>query len=223
MTRRRFSRMLPALVLLPVMPHNAGGWAVVTVRDHPDHAIAGQPLDLAYAVRQHGMRLVPGLRGRVVARAGGLAAAADAAPTSTDGHYVARLTLPRSGDWTITIHSGFGDSKVGLLPLRAAASGSRALPAPSDAERGQRLFVAKGCVTCHFHAGSGVAGEAWTAAVGPELTDRRFPADYLARFLADPSIKPPTTAARMPDLDLAPREIAALVAFINAERRVTRR
>ena len=219
MTSWRFPRMLPALVLLPLLPHNAGGWAVVTVRELPDHAVAGQPLDLAYAVRQHGMTLVPGLRGRVVARAGAHEVSAAATPGARDGHYAARLTLPRAGEWTVTIHSGFGTSNATLLPLRVVDPGARALPALAESERGRHLFVAKGCVSCHTHAGSGMSG----IAVGPELTNLRFPADYLARFLADPSIKPPTTGARMPDLELAQREIAALVAFINADRRVSGR
>ena len=60
--------------------------------------------------------------------------------------------------------------------------------------------------------------------MGPDLTDRRLPADYLAKFLADPSIKTVWASGnRMPNLELAPREIAALVAFIDADRRVSGR
>jgi hypothetical protein len=222
MTSSRFSRLLPAFLLLPALPHNAGGWAVVTVKELPDHAVAGQPLELAYAVRQHGMQLIPGLQGRVVARSGTLEVTGVAAPTFSAGRYAARLTLPRSGAWTITIHSGFMNNSTTLLPLRVVDPGTSSLPHIAEAERGRHLFVAKGCATCHTHAGSGVSG----IAVGPDLTDRRFPADYLAKFLADPTIKQsqqsPTTS-KMPDLELAPREIASLVAFINAERRVSGR
>jgi hypothetical protein len=79
-------------------------------------------------------------------------------------------------------------------------------------------------VTCHAYAESPVVDEVTRGRVGPELTGRRFPGDYLAKFLADPSIKPPQKpGAVMPDLKLAPREIASLVAFINAERRVSGR
>ena len=71
-----------------------------------------------------------------------------------------------------------------------------------------RLFAAKGCVGCHRHL-----------EVNPErqtdpkfdLTGRRFPNDYLKKFLADPSIKP----AEMPNLKLKGDEIEALAAFIN--------
>jgi len=58
------------------------------------------------------------------------------------------------------------------------------------------------------------------SAVGPELTDRRLPAEYLARFLANPSIKPETPGKmRMPNLDLREKEITPLVAFLTAEQR----
>jgi hypothetical protein len=58
---------------------------------------------------------------------------------------------------------------------------------------------------------------------GPNLTDRRFAPDYLARFLADPSIKPPTNDKRMPNLGLREKDIAPLIAFINAEQVANRR
>jgi hypothetical protein len=67
-----------------------------------------------------------------------------------------------------------------------------------------------------------IAGEARNS--GPDLTDRRFPADYLAKFLADPSIKPPTNGMmRMPNPSLKEKDIAPLVAFINSERKLTSR
>ena len=91
-----------------------------------------------------------------------------------------------------------------------------AAPAPpSEPERGRRLFVAKGCVTCHVHrevAGSGVV------AVGPELTNHPLPTDYLKQFLANPGVGPQNGTARMPDLGLESQEIATLVAFLSAER-----
>jgi hypothetical protein len=39
----------------------AGGWAVTTVTDVPEYAIAGQPLTLSFAVRQHGVSLAGGI------------------------------------------------------------------------------------------------------------------------------------------------------------------
>ncbi len=125
-----------------------------------------------------------------------------AAITVEDGQYTARLTVPEAGRWTITIHSGFGKSDVTLLPLPALAPGAPTPAALSDAERGRRLFVAKGCVTCHLHR----AVNETSIAVGPELTTRRFAPEYLARFLAEPSavIPPPAGEVGMPNLHLKP-------------------
>lgn len=218
MTSGRFRAVLAGLLLIPALAYAAGGWDVVTVRTLPDYVTAGEPVRLTYAVRQHGARLVGGLRGQVVARSGNVAARATATAGSTPGVYVATLNLPRPGEWTITIHSGFGKSAHTLAPLTAVRDGSPAPEPLSDMERGRRLFVAKGCVTCHVHDG---AKARTTVRGAPELTGRAYPPDYLARFLADPSIKPLSgaNAWRMPDLELDVAEIAALVSFINGDRR----
>jgi cytochrome c2 len=208
---------LPALFLLPLLGVY-GGWAAITVEDLPDYGVVRQPLNLTFTVRQHGVAKLSNLEPRVEARAGGASASAKAEPVGEGGgQYRARLVLPQAGTWTITIHSGFGASRVTLLPMQViepTAPAPLALPA---AERGRRLFVAKGCVTCHLHrdvSGSGVV------AVGPELTSRRLAPEYLQRFLADPSIT--GSSNRMPSLDLKQPEIAALIAFLGAERQALR-
>ena len=135
----------------------------------------------------------------------------------------------------VTIHSGFGKSRAVLLPWRVVDPqrpvlgtvedhlGTIGVAAFPEAEQGRRLFAALGCVTCHVHRDVPIAGE--VNDFGPELTDRRFEREYLARFLADPSIKPPTNGKRMPNLGLREKDIAPLIAFINASsgRRVTTR
>jgi cytochrome c2 len=200
---------LPALLLLPLIGVY-GGWAVTTVEDLPDYGVVRQPLNLTFTVRQHGVTKLSNLEPRVEARAGGVTAAAVAEPGKEAGQYTARLVLPQAGEWTITIHSGFMGSRVTLVPLQAIDAGAQAPVALSAADRGRRLFVAKGCVTCHLHrdvSGSGVV------AVGPELTNRRLAPEYLQRFLADPSMI--GSANRMPNLNLKSAEIASLIAFLN--------
>jgi cytochrome c551/c552 len=221
MTRTPFRLTLAGLALLPTVAHHAGGWAVITVDELPDYVVAGEPVKLAYTVRQHGMTPLGGLtRGQVTARAGDLEVRAAPTALGEKGRYAATLTLPRAGDWAITIESGFMDSRTTLLPLTAVASRTAPLPPLPEAERGRRLFVAKGCVTCHVRGELG--GE---VDVGPALTGRRYPADYLAKFLADPTIATARQAGspRMPNLQLKQAEIAALVAFINAAGRVSGR
>jgi len=187
----------------------AGGWAIVTLKDLPDYAVAGKPLTLRFAVRQHGVTLLSGLQPSVRATAaGGRNAKAAATPAGATGEYTAGLNLPEPGDWTITIDSGFNGNVVTLPLLKVIASESP-VPAPfSPITKGLRLFAAKGCVGCHRHA---EVNPERTTDARFDLTTRRFPQDYLSKFLADPSIKP----AEMPNLNLRPEEIEALTAFIT--------
>ncbi len=69
-----------------------------------------------------------------------------------------------------------------------------------------RLFASKGCIGCHRHIE--VNPEHQTDAKF-DLTGKRFPQDYLKKFLADPSIKP----AEMPNLKLKDDEIEAARGF----------
>jgi hypothetical protein len=197
--------------LLPAIAAYAGGWAAITVEDLPEYVVAREPVNLTFTVRQHGVTRLNGLKARVDATAGRLEATAAAVPGREAGQYTATLILPEVGDWTLTIHSGFHSSSTTLMPLKAIEPGSRAPLALPAAERGRRLFVAKGCVTCH------------DGRVGPDLTGRRYPAEYLGQFLANPAIAPRRSrTAEMPNLNLKPLEIAALVAFINTERQASR-
>jgi cytochrome c2 len=82
--------------------------------------------------------------------------------------------------------------------------------------RGQDLFAAKGCLTCHAHASidRDQPGMIFVDA-GPDLTDFSASPDYLRRWLADPTPKTPGTY--MPDLQLSEAEIEDLIAFINSD------
>lgn len=215
------ARVAAFALLFPAMAAAFGGWASITVEDLPDHVTAGRPINVEFTVRQHGVRPLDGLEPRVEARGRGAPVRAAAAPTGTAGRYRASVTLPQPGDWTVTIHSGFGKSRLTLLPITAQAAG--ATPATiAEGERGRRLFVAKGCVTCHLHRS---VEESGTYDVGPELTERPLAPDYLARFLADPSISPSNRGrgeGAMPNLNLDQDEIAALTAFLSGERRASR-
>ena len=214
-----------------------GGWAVVSVAKIPDAWIAGKPLQLTWQVRQHGVTPLDGLTPTLEARAGSRRVTGRTWAFDEGGQqgYRGTITFPEPGEWQVTIHSGFGRSRAVLVPWRVVDSvtpvrgtveehlariGIAALP---EAEQGRRMFAAKGCVACHVHRAVGIAGE--VSDVGPDLTDRRFAPEYLARFLADPSIKPPTNGKRMPNLGLREKDIAPLVAFFNAgaQRREARR
>ena len=235
----RMSRVVlgAAVVASTVAFATSGGWAVASVAKIPDAWIAGKPLQLTWQVRQHGVTPVDGLRPTLEARAGSRRVTGTTWSFDEDGQkgYRGRITFPEPGEWQVTIHSGFGRSRAVLVPWRVVDSvtpvrgtaeahlekmGIAALP---EAERGRRMFAAKGCVACHVHRAVGITGE--VSDFGPDLTDRSFAPDYLARFLADPSIKPPTNGRRMPNLGLREKDIAPLVAFLTAgaQRREARR
>lgn len=84
---------------------------------------------------------------------------------------------------------------------------------PADVNYGQRLFVAKGCVGCHYHAA--VSSERISHFDAPNLTDYQADPEYVRSWLRDPKAIRPATV--MPDLNLSESEIEALVAFINSD------
>ena len=207
-----------------------GGWAVVTVSKIPDAWVVGKPIQLTWQVRQHGLTRLEGLHATLEARAGSRRVQGTTWAFEEDGEkgYRGTIAFPEPGEWQVTIKSGFGKSRAVLIPWRVVDSvtpvretvevhldkmGIAPLP---QAERGRRMFAAAGCVTCHVHRAVEITGE--VSSFGPDLTDRTFPSDYLARFLADPSIKPPTNGKRMPSLGLRQKDIEPLVAFINAKQ-----
>lgn len=96
-----------------------------------------------------------------------------------------------------------------LLPT--AGTASRPLSPSRDLKaQGAALFRAKGCMTCHRHA----AVDAISVNIGPDLSRYQADPDFLRRWLADPSAVRPGT--QMPTLGLAPAEIEALIAFLQA-------
>jgi mono/diheme cytochrome c family protein len=104
---------------------------------------------------------------------------------------------------------------VPVLPPGASA------PKLSAAGRGHRLFIAKGCGTCHVNDDVPEWAE-WNEGgkVGPDLTGRRLEAQYVRQRLTDPSSLPAIGPGnvRMPNLGLAETEVAALVALLSGPR-----
>lgn len=112
---------------------------------------------------------------------------------------------------------------VGSFVMRSAVpaveAGGPAVQVPaslSQVEWGQRLFVAKGCITCHINMKVPNSYDYWTIDMG---------ATNLSNFSASPEIlrirlKDPAAAksdTQMPNLGLSEVEIEALIAFINSK------
>jgi len=199
-------RVRSLLTVVPLAGLTAGGWAVTTLDDLPDYMVAGRATPIGFVVRQHGVDSMTGLTPTVEARSGSERVVVRATASGPRGHYVAPLTLPKAGRWSLTVSSGFGRERVEIDGMTAIAPGAPA-PAPlPDIERGRRLFAAKGCMTCHVSIQS-----------GPSLAGRRYDPTWLASYLDHPQQVRPAApgAAQMPRLGLSSREIAGLVAFVN--------
>ena len=205
-------RVLVPGVFLPVMMNHAGGWAVVTVDRLPEYAEAGKPVALTYMVRQHGVEPHSGLKGSVVATSDGQTVRGTVVAGERAGQYQAQIALPSAGNWSITIKSGFPRADLTLLPVTTVAAGTSLTRTAPDVERGGRLFVAKGCVTCHGQID-----------VGPKLDGRRFDATYISGFLANPPRTPTQGRSAMPNLGLEQKEIASLVAYLNRPQQMSSR
>jgi mono/diheme cytochrome c family protein len=210
------SLLLVAAVTVPAAAFTFGGWAITTVEDVPEYAVAGKPFDITYTVRQHGQSIMTNLSGKVSASSGLTTKNADATSLG-EGVYRARLTIPKAGDWDVEIETGFMGSKGAMLPLKVIAANA-SVPAPMSAfDRGHQLYVAKGCASCHSHQ---LTKSFNRMNMGPDLTEPKFASAYLERFLANPSIKKDwKNGFPMPNIGLKPAEVTALVAFLNQEKR----
>lgn len=197
--------LLSAVVAVPAGHAVFGGWAVVTVENPPEQLTVGVPYTLEYSVRQHGKDLLTDLKGEVEVRSGERVIRADAKPL-LGGRYSAAVVVPSAGSWTITVHSGFGPSKTTMKPIAAAAAGA-AFVAMSAPERGEHLFNAKGCATCHVEM----------KVIPVDVRTNKYDEKYVKQLLADPSAMPKRHKAgvEMPNLNLKPAEIAALAAYLS--------
>jgi mono/diheme cytochrome c family protein len=74
--------------------------------------------------------------------------------------------------------------------------------------RGQAAFKNQGCYGCH------IIGKFGTP-IGPDLSTvgRKYPPDYLARWLRDPALQRPN--AHMPALELTEADIRDLAAYLG--------
>jgi cytochrome c2 len=86
----------------------------------------------------------------------------------------------------------------------------------SQVEVGRQLFIAKGCITCHYNDRAASRSEYWTIEMGaPDLSTYSSAPEILFIRLKDPAAAKSDT--KMPQLGLKQTEIEALVAFINSK------
>jgi cytochrome c551/c552 len=189
-----------------------GGWAVVTVKELPEYFVAGHQYTIEFQVRQHGRTLLNDLHPSLVIGTSDRKheATVPAVARSSAGTYAVTFTAPNAERVFLTIKSGFMNTQLRLYPQTVvAAGGSR--PAMNASERGQILFVAKGCNTCHANIDLANRPDNQGITAGPELGGRHLAREYVIQKLKNPG-------QNMPDLGLSDAEANAIAAFLNGER-----
>jgi len=117
-----WSLALSLVVSAPSTPDRAGGWATISVEKLPDKVVTGQPLDLVFVVKQHGVTPLSGLKPTLEVKGAGAVTRVEASPGKEKGQYKATVVLAQAGSYFITIHSGFGESRLTLPAISAVAS-----------------------------------------------------------------------------------------------------
>lgn len=112
---------------------------------------------------------------------------------------------------------GTGTFVTGATTSRVEAQSKPASEAAvSQVETGRQLFIAKGCITCHYNDRAASRSDYWTVEMGaPDLSNYSAHPDVLFIRLKDPAAAKSDT--KMPDLGLKKTEIEALIAFINSK------
>lgn len=100
---------------------SAGGWAISTLDEIPV-PIAGEPIDVGFTIRQHGVTPIDLTEnvGITISLAGGNAQYFPAAGDGTVGHYVARVEFPSEGRYQWNIRQGwFAEQDLGQIDVGA--------------------------------------------------------------------------------------------------------
>ena len=119
---------------------------------------------------------------------------------------------------TVLLAAGAGTTSEVEAQSKSEADAVKAADAPSlaEVELGKDLFIAKGCITCHYNSRAGSSSEYWTIEMGaPNLSNYSSDPQILFIRLKDPSAA--KSDSKMPQLGLKEDEINALIAFINSK------
>jgi len=109
-----------------------------------------------------------------------------------------------------------GSSVPVSVEAQSKPSSEVSAPSISQVELGRQLFLAKGCITCHYNSKAAQIDDYWTIDMGaPNLSKFSASPEVLRIRLKDPKMAKSDT--QMPNLKLADDEIEALIAFINSK------
>ncbi len=104
-------------------PASAGGWAVTTL-DPLESPRPGEPVDVGFTIRQHGVSPVAVEDVAIlVTDSHGATESFTARPDGPVGHYVAAVTFPASGSFRWSVEQGwFGAQDLGTVRVGARAA-----------------------------------------------------------------------------------------------------
>ncbi len=109
-------------------------------------------------------------------------------------------------------------TSVPAVEAQNESSSSEAIESSAaQVEYGRDLFIAKGCITCHYNSKAASRSEYVTINVAGATNLSNFSADPI---VLEMRLKDPTSVnsnSQMPQLDLTKEEIDALIAFINSD------
>jgi mono/diheme cytochrome c family protein len=226
---RPAARACIPLVLLSTVaagPH-VGGGTLISMDEVPDYFVVGQPVTLSFTARQHGQFV--GLNAYGFIGANGAELTVERYGDQFSAKYTPKQPGPVSVSLQVGQNStvGQGDARrqaiivsraLDLIPIEAINAG-HAPPALAPAERGRRLFVAKGCASCHHHSAVERSGG------GIDLTGRTYGYNWLASLINDPySVLPPRQSefGGMPPFNMPYEDVEAIGAFLRQSARKTK-
>lgn len=107
MARKTIIALVGILVLAALArPVLAGGWAVITLEEWPGEIPTGEPVQLSYTIRGHGVQRLSNVETvvRLLHPATGERITATGRETARDGTYAVDLTLPHAGAWEWSVY-----------------------------------------------------------------------------------------------------------------------
>jgi len=119
MSSKRIVLAVAALSLIAGVAH-AGGSAHVTFVSTPKQVVAGKAFEVAFAVSPDWrMSRDRAIEPTVKAVCGDQVITIAAVPLKTKGQYKAAVTLPKAGEWAITVDSRYCQTIMKALVLKA--------------------------------------------------------------------------------------------------------
>jgi hypothetical protein len=140
--------------LATAAPALAGGWASATLDGSPPSPNAGQPAEILFTLKQHGLTPIDWEQATVIAtKAGSDETVSVIAEARGNGHYAAIVTFPSEGTWSWRIE--LRDLMLEAPPFPAITVHPAASPLPAT-RSGMPSEIVAGAAALAVIAGLGI-------------------------------------------------------------------